>query len=108
MRPDERQALHVVALTVALGATFGVQAVVPDLGPLYLAPVLAAAIWFGRRAAIAVAVVAPALLTGAALLSPELPPTVLLGSGPSRSWSASARSRKRSLPPIRPICRCSR
>jgi len=80
MRVDERQALQVVALTVTLGATFGVQAVVPDLGPLYLAPVLAAAKWFGRRAAITVAVVASALLTGDVLLSPELPPTVLLGS----------------------------
>jgi serine phosphatase RsbU (regulator of sigma subunit) len=83
MRPDEQQALRIVALGLLLGATFGVQALVPDLGPIYVGPILVAAYWFGRSAALVAAVIASALLGADAVLSPDLPPTVLIASIPA-------------------------
>jgi len=83
MRPDERQALRVAALAAMLALSFGLQAGLPDLGPLYLMPVLAAATWFGRRTAVAVAVAASVLLGVDVLLSPDLPVTALLASVPA-------------------------
>lgn len=83
MRPDERNALRVVVLAAMLALAFGLQAGLPDLGPLYLAPVLAAAAWFGRTVAVAVATVASVLLGVDVLLSPDLPVTTLLFSVPA-------------------------
>jgi riboflavin transporter FmnP len=47
---------------------------------VFLGPVLAAATWFGRRAALAVALIASVLLTADVFLSPDLPPRALIGS----------------------------
>src|SRR4051794_22076490 len=78
----ERQAIKVLALGFMTAVAFVLGAVVADLGPLYVAPILLGAYWFGRLPALAVAAVSAALLTLDVALFSEIPPTVLIASLP--------------------------
>jgi Stage II sporulation protein E (SpoIIE) len=78
----ERQAIRALGLGVMTAVVFALGAVVADLGPLYLAPILLCAYWFGRLPAIAVAAVSAVLLTLDVALFSEIPATVLIASLP--------------------------
>src|SRR5690349_11502021 len=65
-----------------LAAVFVLEALVADLGPLYLVPILVCAYWFGRRPAIAVAAASALLLILSAVLFDEVSATVLIASLP--------------------------
>ena len=69
MRPDELRDARIVALATGLVAVFLLRLWVDDPGPLELIPVLAAAWWFGTRAALVVGIAAAALMTTAALVA---------------------------------------
>ena len=59
MLPDEQRDLRIAAIVVSLLACGGLRfAGVGDHGPLELVPVLLAAVWFGRRSAFVVTVIA--------------------------------------------------
>ena len=72
MRPDERRDAQIVALVLAFAGILLLRlAMVPDPGPLELAPVLAAAWWFGARAALIAGAAAVAVhITGAVVGDP--------------------------------------
>lgn len=72
MLPDEQRDLRIAAIAALLVAcAVGRWAGAGDAGPLELLPVLAAALWFGRRWAFVVAGVGSALAVGAELLGDE-------------------------------------
>ena len=77
MRPDERRALQVLALGVALACVFAAGLFVPEVGALYFLPILGAARWFGERAGIGAGALAAALLTGDVVIG-EVEPWALL------------------------------
>jgi phosphoserine phosphatase RsbU/P len=64
MRPDERRALQLLALGLALAGVFAAGFYVPEVATLYFVPVAAAARLFGRRPGIAAGAIAAALLIG--------------------------------------------
>lgn len=72
MRPDERRDAQVVAIVAALAGILLLRiAMVEDPGPLELAPAIAAAWWFGARAALIVGAAAAAVhLVGAIVGDP--------------------------------------
>jgi serine phosphatase RsbU (regulator of sigma subunit) len=78
--PDERRDLMVVALAVMLLACAAVRvAGLADPGPIELVPVIAAAWWFGRRAALIVTAIASvALIVSAAVDAGFEPWTVVI------------------------------
>ena len=82
MQFEERQAMKVLGLGSMAGLAFLLGALVADLGPLYLVPILLCAYWFGRVPAIAAAAASAALLTLNVVLFSEIPATVLIGSLP--------------------------
>jgi sigma-B regulation protein RsbU (phosphoserine phosphatase) len=79
---EERQAMKVLALALMVVVVFVLGAVVADLGPLYLGPILLAAYWFGGRPAIAVAAASVALLTLDVAFFSEISATELIASLP--------------------------
>jgi serine phosphatase RsbU (regulator of sigma subunit) len=79
---EERQAIKGLALALMVGLVFVFEAVVADIGPLYLAPILLGAYWFGRVPAIAVAAGSSALLIVDVVLFSEVSATVLIASVP--------------------------
>lgn len=82
MQFEEEQAIKVLGLGLMVALAFVLGALVADLGPLYLVPILLSAYWFGRRPAIAAAAVSAVLLTLDVVFSSEIPATVLIGSVP--------------------------
>lgn len=82
MQFKERHALEVLAVGLMVAVAFVLEALVADLGPLYLAPILLGAYWFGRLPAIALAAGSGALLILDVTLYSEVSATVLIASLP--------------------------
>jgi serine phosphatase RsbU (regulator of sigma subunit) len=78
----ERQAIQLLGLGLMVAVVFVLEALVADLGPLYLVPILLCAYWFGRRPAIGVAAASAVLLIVDAVVFSEVSATVLIGSVP--------------------------
>ena len=88
MQFEERQAIKMLGLGFMAAVAFVLEGLVADLGPLYLAPILLCAYWFGRLPAIAVAALSALLLTLDTVLLSGTPPAVLIGSVPAFLVSA--------------------
>ncbi|MEX2196809.1 MAG: PP2C family protein-serine/threonine phosphatase [Thermoleophilaceae bacterium] len=79
MRPDERRDVQIVAIVASLGAILLLRlTLMPDPGSVELLPVLAAAWWFGTRAALVAGVAASAVLVAAALFADPFEPWTLV------------------------------
>lgn len=79
MRPDERRDVQVLLVVALLGAILLLRlTLTPDPGPLELVPVLAAAWWFGTRAALIAGAAASAVLIAAAIWADPYEPWTLL------------------------------
>jgi sigma-B regulation protein RsbU (phosphoserine phosphatase) len=79
---EEGQAIKVLGLGLMVAVAFVLGAMVADLGPVYLVPILLCAHWFGRRPAIAAAAASAVLLTLDVVLFSEISATVLIASVP--------------------------